>query len=145
MIINKILTYYHPVTVRYSDLDAQGHVNNAVYLSYLESARLGYYQKAGIWQIDSGVMTGMVVARIEIDYLAPIFLNHSIHVGLRLDRMGNKSLTFTFQIESIPDSSPLARGKSVMVVFDNKTNTSIPIPAEWRHKLNLFENKDKNQ
>ena len=43
-------TYYHPITVRYSDLDPQGHVNNAVYLTYVEIARLGYYEATGIWR-----------------------------------------------------------------------------------------------
>lgn len=132
-------TYYHPIIVRFADLDAQAHVNNAVYLTYLESARLGYYQQVGIWRSNRGMQTGMVVAHIDIDYLAPIRFGQAIRVGLRLDRMGNKSFTLAFLIESTPEKTPLARGTSVMVPIDQETETSIPIPADWREKITQFE------
>jgi acyl-CoA thioester hydrolase len=132
-------TYYHPITIRFADLDAQAHVNNAVYLTYLESARLGYYEQAGIWRPNPSMQTGMVVAHIDIDYLAPIRFGQAIQVGLRLDRMGNKSFTLAFLIELIKEKTPLARGTSVMVPYDQKTGTSIPIPADWREKITQFE------
>jgi YbgC/YbaW family acyl-CoA thioester hydrolase len=99
-------TYYHPITVRFADLDPQGHVNNAVYLTYLESARLGYYEKAGIWGREAGIKTGMVVAHIDIDYLAPIFFGQAIQVGVRLARLGQKSFTLAFVIETVPGKPP---------------------------------------
>ncbi len=136
---SKPFTYYHPIIVRYGDLDPQGHVNNAVVLTYLESARLGYYEKVGIWKKDSGMTTGMVVAHIDIDYLAPIFLEQSIRVGLRMAKMGTKSLTFEFCIEAVPGARPLAKGHSVMVVYDNESEKSLPIPPAWREKINQFE------
>lgn len=132
-------TYYHPITVRFADLDAQAHVNNAVYLTYLESARLGYYEKAGIWRHESGMQTGMVVARIDIDYLAPIRFGQAIQVGLRLERMGTKSFTLAFLIETVTGKTPLARGSSVMVTYDSATKQSIPIPSDWREKILKFE------
>jgi acyl-CoA thioester hydrolase len=135
-------TYYHPITVRYSDLDPQGHVNNAVYLTYLESARLGYYEKSGIWIPDSGKYTGMVVARVEIDYLAPILYGEALRVGVRLARLGEKSLTFAFRIEAVDIGQPAARGISVMVAYDNVSGKSRSIPAAWREKLNKFEGVD---
>lgn len=137
-----MFTYYYPITIRYSDLDPQEHVNNAVYLSYLESARLGYYKEVGIWDAEKGIKTGMVVARIEIDYLAPITLGQSIQVGLRVERMGNKSLTFAFLIESVSSGKALARGISVMVAYDNQTERSIPLPEDWRRLINLFEERE---
>lgn len=130
-------TYIHPITVRYADLDPQSHVNNTAYLTYLESARLGYYTQSGIWQ--PGTLTGMVVARIEIDYLAPITFGQTIEVGLRLERLGEKSLTFVFQIENTIDHQPLARGRSIMVAYDNARQSSRPIPSDWREKLSQFE------
>lgn len=132
-------SYYHPINVRYSDLDTHGHVNNAVFLTYLESARLGYYEQVGIWRRDSGMNTGMVVARIEIDYLSPIFLYQLIRVGLRLEHIGTKSFSLAFQIESTQDQIILAQGKSFMVAYDNQANASIEIPADWREKLTRFE------
>jgi acyl-CoA thioester hydrolase len=135
-------TYFHPIIVRYRDLDPQGHVNNAVYLTYLESARLGYYQAVGIWSPNSGAQTGMVVAHIEIDYLASILLGQSIRVGLRLENLGIKSLTLAFIIEDVSTKKPIARGKSVMVAYDNQRDTSIPIPPAWREKISQFELKE---
>lgn len=132
-------TYYHPITVRFADLDTQEHVNNAVYLTYLESARLGYYEKAGIWHIEGGMHTGMVVAHIDIDYLAPIFFGQAVQVGLRLDRMGTKSFTLAYQIESVPGKTAFARGTSVMVAYDSARGQSIPLPADWRVKILQFE------
>jgi len=134
-------SYYHPITVRYRDLDPQGHVNNAVYLTYLESARLGYYQQVGIYHPDSSVLTGLVVVRNEIDYLAPIHFGQAVRVGLRVERLGTKSITFIYQIETDPDGTPLARGKSVMVAYDNTSDRGVPIPQDWREKISQFEEK----
>jgi acyl-CoA thioester hydrolase len=134
-----MFTYFHPITVRYRDLDPQGHVNNATLLTYLESARLGYYEQVGIFQPGTGALTGMVVARIEIDYLAPITLGQGVRVGLRVERLGTKSITFAFQVESAPDGQPLARGISVMVTYDNDAQASIPIPPDWREKISTYE------
>jgi len=139
MTTSKAYTYYHPITVRFADLDAQAHVNNAVYLTYLESARLGYYEQAGIWRPNPSMQTGMVVAHIDIDYLAPIRFGQAVQVGLRLGRLGNKSIALEFLIESVPEGTPLARGASVMVPYDSDAGQSIPIPADWREKLTRFE------
>lgn len=137
-------TYTHPITVRYRDLDPQGHVNNSVYLTYLEAARIGYYQQVGIYAPDSSLLTGMVVVRNEIDYLAPIRLGQRIQVGLRVVRLGEKSVTFTFQMDADLEGTPLARGKSVMVTYDNETEGSISIPPEWREKIIYYEESQGN-
>ena len=137
-------TYTHPITVRYRDLDPQGHVNNSVYLTYLEAARLGYYQEAGIYEPDASLLTGMVVVRNEIDYLAPIRLGQRVQVGLRVVRLGGKSITFIFQMNSDPDGTLLARGKSVMVTYDNTTEQGIPIPPAWREKIIHYEESKGN-
>ncbi len=134
-------SYYHPITVRYGDLDPQEHVNNAVYLTYLESARLGYYQKVGIWEGGKTVRTGMVVAHIDIDYISPIFLGQAIQIGLRLKNLGNKSFTLAFQITDSSENKPLARGTSVMVAYDDAEQKSVPLPKTWREKLLNDEEK----
>ena len=135
--------YFHPITVRFADLDPQAHVNNAVYLTYLESARLGYYEQVGIWERQAGMKTGMVVAHIDIDYLAPIFFGQAIQVGVRLARLGHKSFTLAFVIVTVPGKDPLARATSVMVTYDNETGQSIPVPLDWREKLTFFEGEDQ--
>lgn len=134
--------FYQPIIVRYRDLDPQGHVNNAVYLTYLESARTAYYQAVGFWHPGAFPRTGMVVVHNHIDYLAPIFLGESVRVGLRTDEMGRKSLRMTFQIEK-GDGTVAARGQSVMVAFDNSRDSSVLIPADWREKITKFDKLEK--
>jgi acyl-CoA thioester hydrolase len=84
--------------------------------------------------------TGMVVAHVEINYLAPIFLGQAVRVGLNISHMGTKSMTFKFRIEAMPGVHPLAEGNAVMVAYDNENKKSIPIPPEWREKIAQFEN-----
>ena len=139
-----MFTYTHPINVRYRDLDPQGHVNNSVYLTYLEAARIGYYQQVGIYHPDKTLLTGMVVVRNEIDYLAPILLGQEIQVSLRIERLGTKSITFTFQMDTVAEGETLARGRSVMVAYDNEREQGIPIPADWREKIITFEESKGN-
>ncbi len=139
-----MFTYTHLITVRYRDLDPQGHVNNSVYLTYLETARIGYYQQVGIYHPGHRILTGMVVVRNEIDYLAPIQLGEAVQVGLRVERLGTKSITFTFQMDSLPGGKALARGRSMMVAYDNETELGIPIPPVWREKIIHYEESKGN-
>ena len=139
-----MFTYTHPITVRYRDLDPQGHVNNSVYLTYLEAGRIGYYQQVGIYHPDQTLLTGMVVVRNEIDYLAPILLGQQIKVGLGVEKLGNKSITFRFQMEDPSNGKALARGRSVMVAYDNETEQGIPIPQDWREKIITYEESKGN-
>ena len=139
-----MFTYYFPITIRYRDLDPQGHVNNTVFLTYLESARIGYYQRVGIYDPNTRLLSGMVVARNEIDYLAPAHLGQALRLGLRIERLGNSSITFAFQVESDPGGEAFARGKSVMVAYDNARGHSVPIPPDWREKITQFEAQEGN-
>jgi len=135
--------YYHPITVRYADLDTQGHVNNASFITYVESARMAYYQAVGVWDGQNFNTFGMVVAEQQISYLKPIRFGQELHVGLGVSHMGTKSLEFSFQIEESSTGMALARGKVVMVAYDPEGEHSIPIPPAWREKINLFEKREE--
>jgi acyl-CoA thioester hydrolase len=86
----------------------------------------------------------MVVAHAEIDFLAPIAYGQPLRVGVRLEKMGTKSMIFDFLVEATDGSRAFARGQSVMVAYDNATESSRPIPPEWRKKLSEFEGNTKN-
>ena len=133
--------FYHPITVRYADLDPQQHVNNAAVVTYIESARMGYYQATGVWEGSSFEHFGMVVASQHIDYLAPIRFGQAVRVGLGVRYMGNKSLRFRFRVEDATSGQVLARGEVVMVAYDPQSERSIPIPTDWREKIETFENR----
>ncbi len=84
--------FFHPVTVRYGDLDPQGHVNNAAFITYLEHARVSYVRHLGLWDGKSFLEIGFILARVEMDYREPIQMTDLIEVGVRVSRLGNKSL-----------------------------------------------------
>jgi acyl-CoA thioester hydrolase len=84
----------------------------------------------------------MVVAHLDIDYLASVTLGMALRVGIGLVRIGNKSLTLAFQIEALPDRRIMARGTSVMVAFDNAAQKSRPFPPDWREKIRRYEEQN---
>lgn len=135
--------YYHPINVRYSDLDTLRHVNNVAVLAYVETARTGYYKSSGIWD---GVIRegfGMVVASVHIDYVESIQYDDTVRVGIMLRALGNKSLRFWFQVESGEGERVFAKGEVVMVAYDLAKGRSHAVPADWRKKLAKFEENEE--
>jgi acyl-CoA thioester hydrolase len=90
--------FFHPITVRYGDLDPQGHVNNAAFITYLEHARVSYIRHLGLWDGVSFQEIGFILARIEMDYRAPIQLTDLVEIGVRVSRLGNKSLVMEYLV-----------------------------------------------
>ncbi len=131
--------FYQDVAVRYGDLDPQGHVNNAVYLTYLEHARVGYLQALGLWDGHSFSDIGIIIAEIRITYKAPILLGEPLRVGLRVPRLGNKSFVMQYRVENKRTGAPAAVAESVQVTYDYHSRATIPIPAAWRQAITAFE------
>ncbi len=132
--------YYYPIQVRFGDLDPFGHVNNARFLSYLESTRMAYFQHLKLWDGESFLSLEMIVADVHIAFIKPIFLGQNIRVGQRVSRIGNKSLEFVYQIEDSDTGDVMAKADCVMVAYNYETLTSIPIKDDWRKMINEFEN-----
>ena len=84
-----------PITIRFRDTDTMGHVNNAVYLSYFELARMDYFDKMMNSRWD-WTKDGIILARNEIDYLAPVFLLDKIYVETEVVHVGNSSFTMAY-------------------------------------------------
>lgn len=124
---------------RYGDLDPQWHVNNARYLSFMEQARMAYLLHLGLWDGQDFNKLGLIVADIHVAYLAPMVLWQKVDLGLRISRIGNKSLTFEYQFTDHASGQVLANAESVMVAYDYERHTSIPVSTEWRQKINQFE------
>jgi acyl-CoA thioester hydrolase len=122
--------YVHREAVRFRDLDGMGHVNNAVFLTYMESARLAFFRSLGLGH---NPLEGLILARAEIDFRSPIELGEQIEVGSRPGRIGTKS--FDLHQEVRADGRHAAEGKFVLVAYDYTTNTSKEIPADWRERL----------
>ena len=116
------------------DLGARNHVNNARYLSYLEEAQIGYYEHLGL-PLDFGV----IIADTHITYYHPIFLEDEIKVGVRVARIGNKSILYQHEIISQSGELVFATAEVVMVTYDYERETTIPVPEPMRRKIEAFE------
>ena len=132
--------FYHPVEVRYGDLDPQGHVNNAKHLTYFEQARIAYMIELGLFTKDQSFMEiGVILGDVHITYLAPIYFGEQIKVGVHISKMGNKSMTWMQNIVDAKTGNKLATGEVVMVTYNYREERTIPIPDDWRRKIVEFE------
>jgi acyl-CoA thioester hydrolase len=122
-----------PVQVRFRDLDSLKHVNNAVYLTYLEIARIEYWKALRF----EPVRPSMLLARVEIDYLKPVLLDDRLEVAMRVSEMGTKSFVMAFEI--LANDMVAAKGSSVLVWFDHAANVSVAIPDSARAIIQAFE------
>lgn len=131
--------FFYPVQIRYADLDAQWHVNNAHFLTILEQARLFYIRQLELWDGKSFLDLGVIIADIHIAYKAPIALEDEIQVALRVSRIGNKSMTMENEILNTKDRSLKAQAEVVLVTYDFHSKMTIPVPESWRKKIMEFE------
>jgi len=132
--------FYHPIEVRYEDLDPQGHVNNAKHLTYFEQARIHYLIELGLFTKDQWFMKiGVIIADVHITYFEPIYYGQNIRVGVHASRFGTKSMTWQQKIIDSDTGKEFAKGEVVIVTYDYKEEKTIPIPQEWRDKIVAFE------
>jgi acyl-CoA thioester hydrolase len=128
------------VYIRFSDLDALGHVNNAIYLTYMEQARVLYFDEVIRPKIDWN-KAGFILANAHVDYIKPILMNDKITILARVNRFGNKSFDMEYLfMRAVGDSfEPVAKGLTVLVAFDYETQESIGIPEAWKQTMLAFE------
>lgn len=123
-----------PMTVRWGDMDAFGHVNNATYATYVEEARLRWFETlAGGWH-DADI--GPVVAAQHINYRLPIEWPADITVALSTERVGNSSLTLGFRIHAAGNPQrAYADGTTVLVWMDRRSGRSMALPQPVREAV----------
>jgi acyl-CoA thioester hydrolase len=131
--------YFHPIEIRYGDLDPQGHVNNAVYLTYLEQARIGYIRHLGLWEGGSWLDIGIIIADAHLTFRQPVLFGQALRVGVRVSRLGNKSLTMEYCLRDGDTGQEMATADTVLVTYDYHTNQTIAIPERWRAVISTFE------
>lgn len=130
--------FYQPISVRYGDLDPQGHVNNASYLTYLEEARIGYIKQLGLWTSESFLDIGIIVADAQVTFRKPLVYGVQVQVGVKVESIGGKSLKMAYSIED-NEANVYATASTVLVAFDYYSGKTIPVPDTWRSAINGFE------
>jgi acyl-CoA thioester hydrolase len=132
--------FFHPIEIRYGDLDPQDHVNNARYLTFFEQGRVNYMIHLGLFEKGQSFMNiGIILADAHLTFKRPIHFGQKVKVGVRISKLGNKSMTSEYVIVG-EDGCEFASGSSVLVAFDYQTRQTIPIPGDWREKITKFEN-----
>jgi acyl-CoA thioester hydrolase len=132
--------FYHPIEVRYADLDPQGHVNNARFLTFFEQARVTYLMQLGLFSKDQSFLdVGIIIADARITFLAPVYFGQDVRVGVRVSRMGNKSMSMDYRVIDSADGRELATGSTTIVAFDYHLHQTIPVPEDWRKKIHKYE------
>jgi acyl-CoA thioester hydrolase len=131
--------FYHPVEVRYGDLDPQGHLNNARYLTYMEQARIYYLKQLGVWDGKSFLDIGIILADIHITFHSAVQFGRLVRVGAKVTRLGNKSLDMIYRLEDSDTGQEFATSSSVLVAFDYRAGKTVVIPDSWRQAIGKFE------
>jgi acyl-CoA thioester hydrolase len=130
----------HRLTVRFSDCDLLGHVNNAVYLSYLEQARIDLWRKQIGFLADGEAGSGtrgqwFILARAEVDFRAQARYADDLEVRMTLGAFGRTSLGYDYEVVNVKTGTVVIRAKTVQVWFDYDTNTPVPISDELKQRL----------
>ena len=123
------------IPLRWSDVDELGHINNALYLTYLEEARINYFREVLNWNWKEN---GLILAKSLIDYKAPLYAENILSIYTRCSRLSTKSFDIEYLLMN-EKQQEIATALTVQVVFDYKTQLSVPIPDFIRAKIEDFE------
>ena len=135
-----------PVDVRWGDMDAFGHVNNAAYFTYCESARIAYFDAVELEQARQAPRHGPALAQASCNFRRQVHYPASLEAGARTSRIGGKSFTLDYLIRRRDPARPdrhdgevVCDGSSVVVWVDYATGAAIPIPDTLRRRLMEFD------
>ena len=130
------------IKARFMDIDALHHVNNARYLNFLEEARIDYCKEVLDLRFDINQFN-ILVARVEIDFIQAILYHETFKISTRISKIGNKSFEFesVFTEGEKENIKILATAKQILVWMDNKSQSSIRVPDEYRDRIENYEIK----
>lgn len=119
--------------VRFRDVDVLGHVNNAVYFTYMETARTEFWLQ--VFGGESLNDLNFIVVHAECDFKLPAHFGDEIEVGIRTSSIGNTSFVWDYEIRNAKSSELFAAGKTIQVFYNHSTKQTSPVPPEVREKL----------
>ena len=126
-----------PIDVRFRDLDAMGHVNNAVFFTYFEEGRLALFNSASPGDKFPGF--DFILAHISCDYLKPVTIDNRLTLQIRVGKIGGKSFAFDYTVLDRGDAGVIyATGKSVQVCYDYEKEETMPVPGRLNKLLEQY-------
>lgn len=129
-----------PVQIRFSDIDMLGHLNNNVYLTFMDLAKIEYFCAVNGAPVSVHDLC-MVVVNVNCDFVSPTFLGDSIEVWTRTTHIGERSVRLEQRLVDRNTGETKCVVRTVMAGFDPKTMTGIPIPERWVGKIETFEQR----
>ena len=130
----------HDLTPRFRDTDAMGHINNAVYVTYIEVARQEYWRAFSREQDYRRVP--FILAHVSIDFRSEALVREVLNLAIRCGGIGTKSFTFEYEIHERESGRLVVEASSVQVCYDYTLKQSIPVPDELRRGLEAFEGRN---
>ena len=133
-------THRTPIQLRFKDVDALGHVNNANHLSFFELARIHYLDDI-MGSIIEWEKAGLILARATVDYKQPDFLKDDVFVYTAFEKSGTTSFELSYRmvrVEKDQSETLLATGTSVIVCYNYAEKKPVPVPKEWVEKMKAF-------
>ena len=141
--------YRHPIEIRYNDTDALGHVNNAVYFSYFEMARSGYYLAVAGHPFGTGpdaARRTFVIAEATISYRQPAFYGEPLYCATRVGWVSRSAFGFEYRLEvegsDLGQARVVADGSTVQVFYDLERGRPMRTPADLVADLEAFEGRE---
>ncbi|GIP22812.1 thioesterase family protein [Paenibacillus sp. J22TS3] len=129
--------FFIPIKVRYCETDLLGHVNNVSYFMYFEQGRIEYFENLGLTQDLFSDERVSVVADLECQYLAQIYLRDPLKLYIRVAKLGRSSIDVEYAL--VAHDELKAAGRGAIVLIDTKTGKSTPIPDAAREAIRGFE------
>lgn len=127
--------------VQWGEQDALGHVNHVTYFRWYETGRIAYFLKVGLMDMHKQERIGPILASVANDYRRQISYPDTVHIGVRITRIGRSSMDMEHKILSQNDQALAAEGRSTIVIFDYQTSKSHPVPARIRHAIENLEGR----
>lgn len=124
---------------RFRDTDAMGHINNAVYVTYLEVARQEYWRRLDALADYRDVP--FILAHVSIDFRSEALMKETLELAIRCDWVGGKSFGFAYEIREPASRRLVVEAATVQVCYDYEAKRSVPVPDALRRKLEGFEGR----
>ena len=132
-----------PVQIRFNDIDILGHLNNVIYLQFMDLGKANYFRQfmdGGRFNWDTFQVEREIIAGHYP--VAPAFIHEDLEVLTAVASIGHKSLVLDQRVVSITTGEVKAMAKVTMVCYNTRTGATEEISDEWRHKISIFEGRD---
>jgi acyl-CoA thioester hydrolase len=127
------------IPVQWGEMDAYGHVNNAVFFRYFESARVAYLRACGFTDSYDRDRIGAILHSTSCRFRQPLFYPDTVLVGARAAEVGEDRFVHAYEAVSLTHGTVVAEGTGVIVSFDYERREKAPLPAAVRRRIDEME------